>query len=98
VLDLLGHHSTKNTQVGKQSNDLLDTLGNSRRGWKVTSGPHTGGLGGADGEADPRQHITLSTGKDSYHLRFNNKGRLMGITGKGIREGKGKSHAAAPAS
>jgi hypothetical protein len=92
ALDLVGHHSTRNTQVGKQSKELVNQLGNARGGWKVTAGVHQGGLGGAAGGADQRQHITLSTG---HHLRFNNKGQLMEITGPGITPGKGRSHAAA---
>jgi hypothetical protein len=94
VVDLLGHHSQSNTQVGKQSRALLDHLGNAGGGWKVTAGVHQGGLGGRAGAADQRQHITLSTG---HHLRFNNKGQLMEITGNGIPPGKGRGHGAAAA-
>jgi hypothetical protein len=94
VLDLVGHHSTKGTQVGKQSKELVNQLGNARGGWKVTAGVHQGGLGGAGRAADQRQHITLSTG---HHLRFNNKGQLTEITGPGITPGKGRTHAAAAA-
>jgi len=94
VTQLLGHHAQRNTQVGKQSKALLNHLGKTGSGWKVTAGVHQGGLGGSAGAADQRDHITLSTG---HHLRFNKNGQLMEITGKAgnIPQGKGRSHAAA---
>src|SRR5215471_10143234 len=87
VLEHLGAHADKNTQLGHQSKDLLDHLGSAQGGWKVTAGVHQGGLGGAQGGADPKNHITLSTG---HHLRFNNKNELQEITGPGITPSKGR--------
>jgi hypothetical protein len=93
VVDVLGHHSQKDNQVGHQSKALLDHLGNAQGGWKVTAGIHQGGLGGAAGGADPRNHITLNTG---HHIRLNNKGDVSEITGPGIPEGKGRQGPSEP--
>jgi len=93
VLEHLGAHADKNTQLGHQSKDLLDHLGSAQGGWKVTAGVHQGGLGGAQGGADPKNHITLSTG---HHLRFNNKNELQEITGPGVRESKGRQGPSQP--
>jgi hypothetical protein len=87
VLNHLGAHAGKNTQLGQQSKDLLNHLGNVKGGWKVTAGVHQGGLGGAQGGADAKNHITLSTG---HHLRFNNKDQLQEITGPSVRQSKGR--------
>jgi hypothetical protein len=43
-------------------------------------------------QAEFRGNQNTPTG---HHLRFNNKGQLMEITGPGITPGKGRSHAAA---
>jgi hypothetical protein len=93
VLDHLGAHAKKNTQLGHQSKALLDHLGSAQGGWKVTAGIHQGGLGGAQGGADPKNHITLSTG---HHLRFNNKNELQEITGPGVPESKGRQGPSEP--
>lgn len=87
VLKHLDGHAGKNTQLGQQSKDLLKHLGNAQGGWKVTAGVHQGGLGGAQGGADQKNHITLSTG---HHLRFNSKDKLQEITGPDVRESKGR--------
>ena len=93
VLDHLGAHAGKNTQLGHQSKALLDHLGSAQGGWKVTAGIHEGGLGGAQGGADPKNHITLST---QHHLRFNNKNNLQEITGPDIPESKGRQGPSEP--
>jgi hypothetical protein len=93
VLDHLGAHADKNTQLGHQSKALLDHLGSAQGGWKVTAGVHQGGLGGAQGGADPKNHITLSTG---HHLRFNAKDELQEITGPGIPQSKGRQGPSEP--
>ena len=93
VIDLLEKHSRKDNQVGQQAQALVDHLGNAPRGWKVVSGVKKGGLGGNGNPPDMRQHITLDTG---HHLRFNNKGQLMEITGDHIPEGKGRQRPSKP--
>src|SRR5215472_3698065 len=85
VLNHLGAHADKNTQLGHQSKDLLNHLGGAKDGWKVTAGVHQGGLGGEQGVPDPKNHITLSTG---HHLRFNSKDNLQEITGPDVRQSK----------
>ena len=45
VLNHLGSHAGKNTQLGQQSKDLLNHLGGVKGGWKVSAGVHQGGLG-----------------------------------------------------
>lgn len=63
--------------------------------WSITAGFHRGGLGGAAGGADPRPHITLSTG---HHIRFDEtRRRLVEITGPNISMSQGRAAAAAAA-
>jgi hypothetical protein len=93
VLNHLGAHAGKNTQLGQQSKDLLNHLGGKKDGWKVTAGVHQGGLGSEEKAPDPKNHITLSTG---HHLRFNSKDNLQEITGKDVREGKGRQGKSQP--
>jgi len=81
----LERHAQKGDQVGAQSRDLINNH-LSQGPWKITAGIHQGGLGGAQGGADPEYHATLSTG---HHVRYNDKG-IFEITGPGVRESKGR--------
>src|SRR6266498_4029751 len=79
LLQYLSHYSGNN-HPGPQVRALMTIL--AGQDWSITAGFHRGGLGGAAGGADPRDHITLSTG---HHLRFRDDRRtLIEITGHGI--------------
>ena len=93
MLNHLGAHAGKNTQLGQQSKDLLNHLGGAKDGWKVSAGVHRGGLGSEQTPPDPKNHITLSTG---HHLRFNSKDNLQEITGPDVRRGKGRQGKSQP--
>lgn len=63
--------------------------------WCITAGFHRGGLGGAAGAADPRVHITISTG---HHIRFDkSRERLVEITGANITPSPSRAAAQAAA-
>jgi hypothetical protein len=91
LADHLEYHAQKGDQVGDQARDLINNH-LSTGPWKITAGIHKGGLGGAQGGADPESHVTLSTG---HHVRYNDKG-IFEITGPGIRESKGRQGPSEP--
>jgi len=71
--------------VGGQVRELVAILAQGQ--WHITASVHRGGLGGAAGGADPRNHITLSTG---HHIRFGTGG-IVEITGPGIEPIAGRA-------
>lgn len=38
--------------------------------WQITAGPHEGGFGDDERDADQRMHITVRTRKHTYHVRL----------------------------
>ena len=50
------------------------------KGWQVTAGGHSGGLGGGGFNADQRPHITLNAGGKNYHLHYTVKAGKMFLT------------------
>src|SRR5215468_5492705 len=85
-------HGNANTpiKVGASEHSVLDHLA-GHAGKNTQLGQQSKDLldhlGGVQGGADPKNHITLSTG---HHLRFNNKNDLQEITGPEVRESKGR--------
>jgi hypothetical protein len=74
-----------------QVKELVAILAGQR--WCITAGFHRGGIGGAAGGADPRPHVTLSTG---HHVRFDeNRRRLVEITGAHVAPSEGRAAAQA---
>jgi len=64
--------------IGGQVRQLVAIL--ARGSWHITAGVHRLGQGGDEGDADPRNHLTLTTG---HHVRFG-AGGIIEITGPGI--------------
>lgn len=88
LLDILRVYSGN-----RQVRELVEILAGQR--WCITAGFHRGGLGGAAGGADPRNHITISTG---HHIRFDeSRRRLVEITGANITPSEGRAAAQAAA-
>lgn len=51
-----------------------------RNGFNISAGIHSGGLGGGGFGVDSESHITVQSGKSTYHLHVH-KGIITSITG-----------------
>jgi len=72
-------HASAHVGVRRAANILLSAMATGP--WRVTAGPHKGGLGGKTYSVDDNLHVTVSVKGKGYHLRLRRSHELRRVTG-----------------